>query len=461
MPVPEQYPLVRKGFLAAGDAIALGKEPDLPMALQIELTSHCNLKCRMCPLTTGGTASSAWLGHMQEVTWRQVVPMARRVGKVMFVGYGEALLSRDCIPLMNELDRLGVQMSISTNGTPLTRSIVGQLAAISGLHHINVSIDSQDPAAYRKIRGGDVVRALDGLSNLMSGIGDPNRVTVSSVVMPENFATLPDFPRLLARLGVRRYLVQGLVDYVPGIGAGSLADEQVSAVERIFAACKASGVEAEYSRVYPDAAPAAGALNPDASDTRMCTVAWELPFIDKDGRVYPCCRCAAHSTDVMGHLKRESLDAVWEGDAYRRFRADILDGATMRKVCRECNSAPLGCHPLKAYAASLMLGESSLRGTRNLRLVVRNVGARAWTATDQISIGTARPHDHHSPFADAGWRSPNRVATFDESVVPIGATATFRFSLRSGVGEYARVFQLVADGHCWIPDTTFSAGPCA
>ena len=37
---------------------------DSPQSLQIEVTSRCNLKCKMCPLTTGDTLSSAHPGHM-------------------------------------------------------------------------------------------------------------------------------------------------------------------------------------------------------------------------------------------------------------------------------------------------------------------------------------------------------------------------------------------------------------
>jgi MoaA/NifB/PqqE/SkfB family radical SAM enzyme len=52
-------------------------KPDLPYALQVESTSSCNLKCKMCPLTTERTPSSITPGHMQEVLWRATSPRCR------------------------------------------------------------------------------------------------------------------------------------------------------------------------------------------------------------------------------------------------------------------------------------------------------------------------------------------------------------------------------------------------
>ena len=48
-----------------------------PTALQVEITSSCNLKCRMCPLTLVATLSSVHTEHMQDTTWSEVVAVAR------------------------------------------------------------------------------------------------------------------------------------------------------------------------------------------------------------------------------------------------------------------------------------------------------------------------------------------------------------------------------------------------
>src|SRR5205085_9678011 len=90
----------------------------------------CNLKCRMCPLTTGETASSLRPGAMREAVWEEVCEAAAEIGRVSVSGYGEALTSVDCLPRLRELDALGVQIGLTTNGTPLTPAICTQLAKL-------------------------------------------------------------------------------------------------------------------------------------------------------------------------------------------------------------------------------------------------------------------------------------------------------------------------------------------
>jgi MoaA/NifB/PqqE/SkfB family radical SAM enzyme len=136
---------------------------NVPSALQIEITSCCNLHCKMCPLTTKGTGSSLKAGHLSEVLWDDLAPLAREVGLVIISGYGEPLTNPRCLTLLRQLDAHGVNMGMATNGTALSPRICSELAQLSHLNHINVSIDSPDPAIYREIRGGDVQNALRGV----------------------------------------------------------------------------------------------------------------------------------------------------------------------------------------------------------------------------------------------------------------------------------------------------------
>ena len=185
----------------------------LPMALQVEFTSRCNLRCRMCPLTTGTSSSSSSPGPMTDVVFEELLRIARRCRSVALAGYGEPLTNPQCLPMLHTLDAEGIDVSMATNGIGLTPDVARELAAIEHLRLVNVSIDSPDPDVYHEVRGGNVHRALRGLRNLMEVIDDRNRVMVTSVAMHSNLATLTAFPDLLAGLGVRRYNLQAVIDY--------------------------------------------------------------------------------------------------------------------------------------------------------------------------------------------------------------------------------------------------------
>ncbi len=438
--------------------------PDLPYSLQVEITSNCNLRCKMCPLSTTGTLSSITPGHMQDVIWQDLLPMARKVGQVMIAGFGEPLVHKGCLPLIRQLDAEGIAVSIVTNGMAITPRTAAELAAIKGLFHINVSIDSPDPAAYYAIRGADVNKALGGLRNLMAAIDDPNRVSVSSVVTAENITTLPAFPPILAELGVRYYVLQELINYVDETTNidPMLVIDYPAVIEQIRARCAEFGVifqstiperlhlalhdnERLHDSFYDD-------TYVSADQARQCNLPWEIPYIDKDGLVYPCCYAASQSAAVLGDLKKSSLEEIWLDTPYQEFRAAMLDGRHTPAICRTCTAVPLGPHNLRLYAAELLPERSQLTGPGEYRLVVRNTGTRAWRRQDLVRIGTASPRDHASPCYHASWLAANRVTSHVEERVPPGATATFQFTTEPGPSD---TFQLVVEGVCWIPNTRF------
>jgi radical SAM protein with 4Fe4S-binding SPASM domain len=440
-----------------------------PYLLQVEITSHCNLKCKMCPLTLEGTPSSLQPGHMQEVAWEQVRRLAQEVGRVNLTGYGEPLANPRFLTALCELDDLGVQTGFSTNGALVTPRTVAALAGLSHLIHVNVSIDSPDSALYHEIRGGRLDPALAGLRLLAAGLPLPKRVSASSIVLDANLDSLAAFPPLLAQIGVKEYLLQGLIDWNPDLRRehlvhGSRLPEHL---ERIRTACRVHGIRLE---LQPDTRLDLELREPDAAlrlyhgraefsagQTRQCCVPWDLPFINKDGQVFPCCYSDASA--LMGDLREQTFTEIWEGEQFRQFRADLLGGRSAPTVCRRCTAVPVGPHPLNLYAARILQRQSVLRGRTRLKLVVRNTGSVAWTRQTPLCIGTAEKRDRESAYYHPSWLSPTRVASFAEEVVPPGEIATFRFLAAPAVGVPAEVFQLVVEGTCWLPDTLFELRP--
>jgi radical SAM protein with 4Fe4S-binding SPASM domain len=425
----------------------------------------------MCPLTEGLTASSAAKGHMSDVTWAEFVALARTVGQVVIAGFGEPLAHPRCLTLLRELDALGVRIGLATNGTPLTSKLCTELVHIPHLTQINVSVDSPDPSTYRAIRKGELGQALDGLRTLMSVIDDPNRVTASCVVTATGLPTLSELPPILATMGVRRLVLQSLVQYSPRIAhenpaPGPAIRDQEGALR---AAAARSGIELCFSHAQRfelearDPREAArqyfGSPDPRSDATRMCLLPWESPFVDKDGRVFPCCRASSHRGAALGDLRRDSLLDVWRGPHYQAFRQALAEGRPMPAVCRECNAAPLGLHPFREFAAEICLEDSVLRGATRLRLVVRNVGAAAWRSEDRLHLGTCRPRDRPSAFYHPDWISGNRIAALREACVPAGGIAVFEFRVRPAPDPRIEDFQLVFEDRFWLPNTTFQVGP--
>ena len=167
---------------------------DFPQALQVGITSRCNLACRECLQPLRATGPRRVRGDMDARLASRIVESAVRAGEVNLTGFGEALLHPHCLALLEELDRRGVRISMSTNATLVTPEVARRLASVPLLTHINVSLDSVDPATYGRLRGGKFEAALAGLRNLAFAVSDHRRLSVSAILAPATLEGLPALP---------------------------------------------------------------------------------------------------------------------------------------------------------------------------------------------------------------------------------------------------------------------------
>jgi radical SAM protein with 4Fe4S-binding SPASM domain len=289
---------------------------------------------------------------------------------------------------------------------------------------------------------------------------------VSSVALSENFESRVDFPEILAALGVRRFSIQGLADYNDYCVEHRLLGDSAAAstFDAIEAACLDHGIYFDLSAPDRSAlelqSPAKAkqqfydlpGLEPDV--TRQCTLPWEMPYADKDGRVYPCCFAGSQNEGLLGNLSDESLAAVWEGPAYKQFRQDITNPESTPEVCRRCTLAPLGEYPLKRFSARV-LNESIRSDGRTIGFTIENIGGETWNADQMIRVGTAHPRDHASPVAHPTWLFANRAAAINSVVMP-GERCEVIFSVSPQSVAYEEHFQIVVEGLVWLPETRFT-----
>jgi radical SAM protein with 4Fe4S-binding SPASM domain len=288
--------------------------------------------------------------------------------------------------------------------------------------------------------------------------------------MRENIGSLADFPAILAGLGITSYVVQGLNDYTTFstdqtlLGAEDLSEH----LRRLRAACKEWGVQLQLTtsertaaeehdvgttlaRYYP---PGDGGVG----QTRQCTVPWELLYIDKDGRVFPCCIAGASGRSSMGRLgdpRHGTLSEIWVGDAFQDFRTALLDAATTPEVCRQCTIVPFGPHPYRTHAAELVGPNRVTTHDGMVSVRFRNTGTEPWTP-GSVLVGTTSPRDRRSALAHPTWPSGGRPCSFVQPIVVPGEAADFVFRIGVPRRQATEEFQLVAEGIAWLPNTRFT-----
>jgi cyclic pyranopterin phosphate synthase len=126
--------------------------------LRVSLTPKCNLSCIYCHREGEKDPKNP----LSAAEIAEVIRVAAGFGirSIKFTG-GEPLLRPDLTEIVRSVPA-GVESSLTTNGT-----LLADLAAHpkqAGLRRVNVSIDSLDPATYKKIAG------TDRLSDVLEGI---------------------------------------------------------------------------------------------------------------------------------------------------------------------------------------------------------------------------------------------------------------------------------------------------
>jgi radical SAM protein with 4Fe4S-binding SPASM domain len=430
---------------------------NVPLYLQVEITSRCNLKCRMCPLTLGNTITSAEEGNLDDASWEDIKRYAVEVGHVLISGYGEPITNVRFLPMLQELDVLGVSTSFSTNGIG-AEHIAPQLKQLRKLTSANVSIDSPDPDVYHDIRGGDLTRVLKGLEALVEALG--SRVSVSSVGMASNLASLRAFPDLLERMNVRTYTIQPMVEWDPQLEGEHLytRDWESDIIGKIRSACEARNItcivtpktELDVSSRESALVQFRTAKNQLLTETKSCIIPFESVYIDSQANVFPCCHSAGNA--VLGNLHDARLEQIVNGPQMRKFQSDLLTAATTPEVCRSCNVVPVGPHPFRTYRAEII--ELTQTADR-YRLVARNLGTAPWDAAREIRVSATQPRDRISVYYHPTWINGGRVARARETVVKPGELATFEWQIMRNEPSQPEWFQLLVEFHAWLPDTFF------
>jgi len=141
--------------------------------LRISVTDRCNLRCFYCM-----PASGIQKVLPQEILkYEELIEIVKRgrelgVGKFRITG-GEPLVRKGIVGFIEELARLGIDFSLTTNGILLNRYARDLFNA--GLRRINISLDTLRGTIFNHITGGGDIKEV------FSGIDAVRRLNFSPI----------------------------------------------------------------------------------------------------------------------------------------------------------------------------------------------------------------------------------------------------------------------------------------
>ncbi len=287
--------------------------------LRISVTDRCNLRCTYCMPADG----LDWVPRSEILTYEEIERVATVcVERFGFDGIritgGEPTVRANLAVLVEKLARLGVDLSMTTNGVSL--ALVGADLRAAGLRRVNISLDSLRPERFAAItRRDDLDRVLDGINAAVAAGFDP--VKVNCVLMRGvNDDEILD----LAAFGRDRGVVMRFIEFMPLDADGAWTSGKVVSQDEIVGAIHA--VHPLEAVPEPGSAPAqrfryrdgGGEIGVVASVTRSFCSTCDRVRLTADGQ-FRSCLFAVREADLRSVLRSGGSD----GDVAAAIEAEV------------------------------------------------------------------------------------------------------------------------------------------
>lgn len=299
----DQLPSFLKSRRGWGDILEL-KRSEFPHLHQIEPTNACPYHCVMCPR---GSRMTRKIGYMTLPVFCRMMdevgtyPSPVRDREIELFHFGESLLHPDIVRMNAYAAAKGLNTVLSVNALEL-RPDLGIGLTDGGAGTIVVSLDGDSQESFEKIRGrridyGLAVRNILSLSDHIRQTGSVTRLEVRMIMLRQNADSAEGFKAYWRDRGVETKVRE----FFPW-GEPDMADL------------------GKYEK-YPPFMP--------------CPFPWQYLVVQWNGDVVACCRDYNGQT-VMGNVMETELKELWNGQAYARFREDMVHGTYKNSVCSPC-----------------------------------------------------------------------------------------------------------------------------
>jgi len=278
---------------------------DYPQHIFLETTSACNLKCKMCPRTSGNTL----IGHMDFELFKKAIDEARKYGPRTFCLhlFGEPLVAPRFIDEIFYIKKSNPKNSIvlTTNGTLLNEDKARAMIK-APVDKIAVSFTSANKQNYLANTGVDKLEVVEeNVKRLVRLKKDMKAVKPKIIVR----MILEDHNSHEADLFKNKWKNQGVIvevrpihNYGGNVDYGQERDEKNDNKKR-----------------WP------------------CYHFWLSPAVHWNGDFSICCNDYARKA-VIGNIQDKTIHELWNAKPMLCFRENQLKGKfDIPTICKDCN----------------------------------------------------------------------------------------------------------------------------
>ena len=298
---------------------------DTPYMIQMFPAYGCNFRCGFClhALDRERHGYISDVPFMDMGLYRKCIDdmrgFDRQLKMLRFAAIGEPLLHRDIAEMVRYAKQAGVAQSVDivTNAALLTPELSDRLID-AGLDRLRISVEGLSGEDYRKNAGREI-----------------------------DFDRFVEQIRYFYEHSGRTHVYIKIIDYMV-----QKPEEERRFWELFRPICHSIAIEhltptieeIDYDRL-------SGGMETDKPqngdtmlDAEVCPQGFYMMQINPDGKVVPC--CSMKYPAVLGDVKREAVLAIWRGEAFNRFRVNMLRSREQAgPVCRDCRLYRYDLHP--------------------------------------------------------------------------------------------------------------------
>lgn len=147
-------------------ATGVNKHKGFPIAISIEPTTSCNLRCPQCP--SGLRQFTRDTGMLETDLNKKIIDeLKSTLTYITYYFQGEPYLNTDFLSMVSYASQHNIYTATSTNAHYLTPEI-SEATVQSGLKRLIISLDATSQETYSKYRiGGNLEKVLEGTKNIV------------------------------------------------------------------------------------------------------------------------------------------------------------------------------------------------------------------------------------------------------------------------------------------------------
>lgn len=315
----------------------------IPLSGTFELTARCNLDCRMCYIHKRANDAAARAGERTAAEWLALAEECRDAGMLLLLlTGGEPFLRPDFREIYSGCRKLGLMVSINSNGTMIGPEMIRFLAAAPP-SRVNITLYGASPESYGALCGDPSAyeRAVEAILGLRAaGV----LVKLNFSITPYNRQDLPAVYRFAKEHGLHVQAASYMFPPVRACERGCFQADRMTPEESAAAQLEYDALRfpPERLRERLEQLLAGGSVpDPDAECQELpterirCRAGSSTFWATWDGQLRPC----GMMTEPTEALSTQSFQSAW--DKLRAAREEILVPAgcgtcPVRSACDQC-----------------------------------------------------------------------------------------------------------------------------